>query len=331
MTAYKCGGSRARNVALLFGCLALPFSTIDPASAQDWPARSVAVVVPLGAGSASDIMARVVSDQLSRQLNRTFVVENRPGAGGTIATEMAARAAPDGYTLVMASPGHAITPSLYKLTFDAIRDFEPITLVVAVPYVVVVHPSLPVRSIKELLALARARPDELLWSSSGNGSAQHLTLELFKTLTGAKIVHVPYKGTAPGMVDLVGGRVSATSASVIATMPHVRAGRLRAIAVAGRTRTPAAPELPTIVESGVPNCEIDVWHGLLAPAGTPRVIIARLHNETVKVLARPETKQRLLAAGFDPIGDPPEKFAAYLKAEVAKWAKVVREANIRID
>lgn len=321
--------THAMRLACLLCFSAMFASTL--ASAQAYPRKPIRLVVPLGAGGGVDTSSRLIGDKLAEALGQPVVIENRPGAGGTIATEIVARAAPDGHTLVMASPGHTITPSLYKLTFDAVRDFEPITLVVTVPYVIVVHPSLPVRSMKEFLALARSHPNELLWSSSGNGGAQHLTMELLKAMTGAQITHVPYKGTGPAMADLVGGRVSATSASVPATLPHIHAKRLRALAVAGRTRTPAAPDLPTVAEAGVPGFEIDVWHGLLAPAGTPREIVQRLHAETVKALSRDDVKQRMRAGGFDIIGDPPEKFGAFLKVEVAKWAKVVREANIRID
>ena len=318
------------RAAALVCCLLLSTLTAG-AAGEPYPSRPIRLIVPLGPGGGVDTSARLIGEKLSEAWGQRVVIENRPGAGGTIATELVARAAPDGYTLVMASPGHAITPSLYKLSFDAVRDFAPITLIVTVPYVVVVHPSLPVRSVKELLALARAHPNELLWSSSGNGSAQHLTLELLKMMTGVKITHVPYKGTAPGMIDLIGGRVSVTSASAVATMPHVKAGRLRALAVAGRTRSHVAPELPTVAESGIAGFEIDVWHGAMAPAATPNEIVAKLHGEFVKILARPDVKDRMLAVGFDPIGDPPDKFAAYLRAEVVKWSKVVRQAAIRID
>lgn len=316
------------TLAVLLGVCIPPAGRV---LAQAYPARPIKIVVPLGPGGGVDTSARLVGQKLSEALGQQVVIENRPGAGGTIATAIVARAAPDGYTLVMASPGHVITPSLYKLSFDAIRDFAPITLIVTVPNVVVVHPSLPVRSIKELLALAKARPGELLWSSSGNGSAQHLTLELVKMMTGVKITHVSYKGTAPGMTDLIGGRVSVTSASAVATMPHVKAGRLRALAVAGRSRAQVAPQLPTVAESGIPGFEIDVWHGAMAPAATPPDIVAKLYSEFVKMLAQPDMKERMLAVGFEPVGDPPDKFAAFLRVEVEKWSKVVRQADIRID
>jgi len=314
----------------------LALSMVGPMSggyahAQAYPAKPIRLIVPFGPGGGVDQSSRIIGEKLGEVLGQRVVIENRPGAGGTIATEMAARAAADGHTLVMASPGHTITPHLYKLSFDAIRDFTPVTLILTVPYVVVVHPSMPIRNVKTLLALARSHPDEILWSSSGNGSAQHLALELLKMMTGVKITHVPYKGTAPGMLDLVGGRVSASAASVVATMPHIRAGRLRAIAVAGRTRTPTVPEIPTVAESGVPGYEIDVWHGLLAPSGTPPAIVDRLNTEVLKILARPDVKARMDASGFDIIGDPPAKFAGYLDSETQKWGKVVREAKIRID
>lgn len=301
------------------------------AIAQVYPAKPVRLLVPLGPGGGVDTSSRLVGQKLSEMWAQPVLIENRPGAGGTIATEVVARSAPDGHTLVMASPGHTLTPSLYKLSYDAVRDFAPVTLVLFVPYVIVVHPSLPVRSVQELLALARSHPDELLWATSGNGSAQHLALELLKMQTGVRITHVPYKATQPGLTDLIGGRVSVSSASTAATLPHVRAGRLRALAVTGRTRSQAAPELPTVAQAGVPGFELDVWHGVMAPAATPKEIITRIHGDIIKVLAQPDVKERMLAVGFEPVGDPPERFAAYVRAEVAKYAKLVREAGIRID
>lgn len=303
----------------------------SPAAVQAYPARPIRLIVPLGPGGGVDTSARLIGQKLSEALGQQVVIENRPGAGGTIATELVARAAPDGYTLVMASNSHAITPSLYKLSFDAVRDFTPITLAVLAPYVLAVHPSLPVRSVKELIGFAKAHPNEILFSSSGNGSAQHLALELLKMTTATKIMHVPYKGTAPAMTDLIAGRVSMTAASVPATMPHVNAGRLRALAVLGRVRSQVVPQLPTVGEAGVPGCEIDVWQGTMAPAGTPKEIVAKLHAETARILARPEVKERMLAVGLEPVGDPPEQFATYVRAEVVKWAKVIQQAGIRID
>jgi tripartite-type tricarboxylate transporter receptor subunit TctC len=259
------------------------------------------------------------------------VAENRPGAGGTIATELVARAAPDGYTLLMTSMGHAITPAIYKLPYDNIKDFAPISLFVQSPSVLAVHPSLPVKSVKELIAFTRARPNEILFSSSGNGSGQHLAMELLNRMTGIQLVHVPYKGTAPSILDLVAGRVSVTSASAISTLPHVRSGRLRALAVASAKRSPSAPELPTVAEAGVPGFAVDQWYGLFAPAKTPREIVTRLHGEIAKLVAQPQAKERLLSMGLDPVGMPPDEFTAYLKTETVKWGKLVREADIKAN
>jgi tripartite-type tricarboxylate transporter receptor subunit TctC len=296
-----------------------------------YPTRPIRLVVPLAAGGGVDTSARIIGQKLGETLGQQVVIENRPGAGGTIGTEIVARAAPDGYTLVMASPSHAITPSLYKLSFDPIKDFTPITLAVIAPYILAVHPSLPVRSVKELIAFARARPDQLLWCSSGNGSAPHLALELFKMMTGTQMMHIPYKGTGPCITDLIAGRVSVTAASVPSTMPHVNAGRLRGLAVGSRARSQIAPQFPTVAESGVPGYEIDVWHATMAPAGVPKNIVARLHADTARIIAQPEVRERMLAAGVEPVGDAPEKFAAYLTDEVAKWSKVIQKAGIRID
>lgn len=301
------------------------------AIAQTYPAKPIRLIVPLAPGGGVDTTGRLIGQKLTDAWGQPVVIENRPGGGGTIATEMAARAMPDGYTLVIVSSAHAITPSLYKLSYDAVGDFKPITLVVLAPFVLVAHPSLPVRSVKELIALAKARPNQLLWASSGNGSPGHLAMELLKMMTGVQIVHVPYKGTAPGITDLIGGRVSVNSATVVSTMPHVSAGRLRALAVLSGKRSQAAPQLPTVAEAGVPGYEIDVWYGIMAPAKTPKEIIAKLHDETARILAQPEVKERMLAIGLEPVGSPPGRFAEYLRAEVAKWAKVIRVAGIRID
>jgi tripartite-type tricarboxylate transporter receptor subunit TctC len=324
----SCSVSKALRLLMV---PAMMTAALVDATAQGYPNRPIKIIVPLGAGGGVDTTARVVGQKLSEAFGQPVVIENRPGAGGTIATELVARAAPDGYTLVMASPGHTITPSLYKLSFDALKDFSPVTLILTTPYVVVVHPSLPVRSMKELVALGKAKPGELLWSSAGNGSAQHLTMELINMLGGSQLTHVAYKGTGPGMTDLIAGRISASSASVVSTLPHVKAGRLRALAVTGRSRSQVVPELPTVAEAGVKGFEMDVWHGAIAPAGTPADVVNRLHAEISRIIAQPETRDRLLGSGFETIGDGPEKFSRYLAAEVDRWAKVVTRAKIRID
>ncbi len=296
-----------------------------------YPVKPIRIVVALAAGGGVDTSARMLGQKYTEAWGQQVVAENRPGAGGTIATEIVARAAPDGHTLLMTSMGHTITPAMYKLSYDNIKDFSPISLFVQSASVLSVHPSLPVKTVKELLAFAKAKPNELLFSSSGNGSGQHLTVEMLNRMAGLQLVHVPYKGTAPSILDLVAGRVSGSAASAISTMPHVRAGRLRALAITGAKRSPSAPQLPTIAESGVPGFALDQWYGLLAPAGTPKEIVTRLNAEIVKMTLDPAAKERLMTMGLDPIGSTPEAFAAYLQTETVKWGKLVRDAGIRAN
>lgn len=297
----------------------------------NYPVKPIRIVIALAAGGGVDTSGRILGQKFTEAWGQQVVAENRPGAGGTIATEVVARAAPDGYTLLMTSMGHAITPAIYKLSFDTIRDFAPISLFVQSASVLSVHPSLPVKSVKELVALARARPNEILFSSSGSGSGQHLTVEMLNRMAGLQLVHIPYKGTAPSILDLVAGRVSVSAASAISTMPHVRAGRLRALAITGAKRSPSVPALPTIAEAGVPGFALDQWYSLFAPAGTPKEIVVKLYGEIAKTVADPATKERLLAMGLDPVGSPPDEFTAYLKTETVKWGKLVREAGIRAN
>ncbi|HTP96505.1 MAG TPA: tripartite tricarboxylate transporter substrate binding protein [Burkholderiales bacterium] len=319
----------ARSIAALlaFALLGSP----QQAGAQQYPSKPIRIVCALAPGGGVDTTSRLIGQKLTDAWGQPVVVENRPGAGGTIAAEIVAHSAPDGYTLLMDSSGHAIAPSVYKLSYDAIKSFAPISLEVYAPSVLVVHPSLPVHSVKELLAFARERPDQLLFSSAGNGSPQHLALELLKLMTGVKIVHVPYKGTAPSMTDLIGGRVSASAASTVSTMPHVRAGRLRALAVISGKRSLGVPELPTVAEAGVPGYAVDTWYGLFAPAGTPKEVVAQIYQESAKALALPEIKDKLLASGLEPVGSPPGEFTPYVRAEVEKWGKVIRQAGVKIN
>jgi len=296
-----------------------------------YPTKPIRMIVALAAGGGVDTSGRILGQKFTDAWGQQVVADNRPGAGGTIATEIVARATPDGYTLLMSSMGHAITPALYKLSYDAIRDFAPISLFVQSPSVMAVHPSLPVKSVKELIAFAKPRPGEILFSSSGSGSGQHLAMELLNRMAGLQLVHIPYKGTAPSILDLVAGRVSITSASAISTMPHVRAGRLRALAVSSAKRSPSVPELPTVAEAGIPGFAVDQWYGLFAPAGTPKEIVAKLYGEIAKTVAHAPTRERLLAMGLDPVGAPPDEFTAYLKTETVKWGKLVHEAGIRAN
>lgn len=299
--------------------------------AAGYPAKPIRMVIALAPGGGVDTSGRLLGQKFTDAWGQQVVAENRAGAGGTIASEVVARAAPDGYTLLMQSMGHAITPALYKLSYDTIKDFAPISLFVQSPSILAVHPSLPVKSVKELITFTKAHPDEILFSSSGNGSGQHLAMELLNRMAGLQLVHIPYKGTAPSILDLVAGRVSVTSASAISTMPHVRAGRLRALAVSSAKRSPSVPELPTVAEAGIPGFAVDQWYALFAPAGTPKEIVAKLYGEIAKAVAQADTRERLLAMGLDPVGMPPDEFTAYLKTETVKWGKLVREAGIRAN
>jgi tripartite-type tricarboxylate transporter receptor subunit TctC len=318
-----------KNIGL---CYLVLTASIGLCQAQTpYPVKPIRLVVALAAGGGVDTSGRMLGQKFTEAWGQQVVAENRPGAGGTIATEVVARAAPDGHTLLMTSMGHTITPAMYKLSYDNIKDFAPISLFVQSASVLSVHPSLPVKNVKELIAFAKAKPNELLFSSSGNGSGQHLAVEMLNRMAGLQLVHVPYKGTAPSILDLVAGRVSGSAASAISTMPHVRAGRLRALAVTGAKRSPSVPSLPTVAEGGIPGFALDQWYGLLAPAGTPKDIVARLNAEIVRMTADPAAKERLLAMGLDPVGSTPEAFTAYLQTETVKWGKLVREAGIRAN
>jgi tripartite-type tricarboxylate transporter receptor subunit TctC len=317
--------------AVVFLLMVVSAGVCRAQDAAGYPAKSIRIIIALAPGGGVDTSGRLLGQKFTEAWGQQTVAENRAGAGGTIATELVARAAPDGYTLLMQSMSHAITPALYKLNYDTIRDFAPISLFVQSPSVLSVHPSLPVKDVKGLIAFAKAHPDEILFSSSGSGSGQHLAMELLNRLAGLKLVHVPYKGTAPSILDLVAGRVSVTSASAISTMPHVRNGRLRALAVSSARRSPSVPELPTVAEAGIPGFAVDQWYALFAPAGTPREIVAKLYGEIAKAVAQADTRERLLAMGLDPVGMPPDEFSAYLKSETVKWGNLVRTAGIRAN
>ncbi len=302
------------------------------ASAQtNYPVKPIRMVIALAPGGGVDTSGRMLGQRFTDAWGHAVVSENRPGAGGSIATEQVARAAPDGYTLLMTSMGHAIIPAMYKLPFDTVKDFAPISLFVQSPSVLAVHPSLPVKSVKELVALTKARPNEILFSSSGSGSGQHLAMELLNRMAGIALVHVPYKGTAPSITDIVGGRISVTAASAISTMPHVRSGRLRGLAVCAAKRSTSVPELPTVAEAAIPGFAVDQWYALFAPAGTPREVVVKLQGEIAKMVADRPTRDRLLSMGLDPVGSAPDDFAAYVKTETVKWGKLVREAGIKAN
>jgi tripartite-type tricarboxylate transporter receptor subunit TctC len=289
-------------------------------------------MVGAGSGGGVDTISRIVGQRLDELWRQQVVVENRPGAGGAVASELVAKSPPDGYTLLTLSISYAVIPASHKnLGYDPIRDFTPVAVLVNGPNIIVVHPSLPVKSVKDLIALAKARPGQLTYASSGNGGAANLALEAFKLATGTDIVHIPYKGTAPGVIDLIAGRISLTSAAVVSALEYVKQGKLRALATVGAKRAGAAPDLPTVAESGVPGYAVDVWYAMFAPAAVPRQVLAQLNGEIIKILYAPEMKARLAVIGLEPAAEPLDKTNAYLKSEVAKWMKVVTAAKITAE
>lgn len=306
---------------------------VGTAAAQTWPVKPLRMILPFPPGGTTDILGRLAAQKLSEALGQQVVPDNRPGAAGNIGTELVAKAPPDGYMLLTA-PGSTLTihPSLYpKLGFDPLRDFAPITTLAAVPNALVVHPSLPVRTVKELVALARARPGQLNYASTGAGQSTHLSMELFKTMAAVKITHIPYKGSAPAVTDLLGGHVSLMFDNMPSALPHIKANKLRALAVSSPKRSPVAPEIPTVAESGMPGFEVSVWFSVLAPAGTPRDIVERLNRILVKALGAADVRERVLSQGAEPIGNTPEEFTALMKRDLVKWAKVVKDADIKLE
>jgi tripartite-type tricarboxylate transporter receptor subunit TctC len=305
----------------------------QPAYAQTWPNRPIRMVVPFPAAGTTDIVARAVAAEIGKSLGQQVIVDNRPGAGGNIGSDLVAKAAPDGYTIVMGTVGtHAINVTLYsKLPYDAVKDFAPVTLVASVPNVLEVNPSLPVNTVGELIAYAKANPGKLNFASSGNGTSIHLSGELFKSMTGIQMLHIPYKGSAPAITDLIAGQANLMFDNLPSSIGHIKGGQLRAIAVTTLTRSPALPDVPTINESGVPGYEASSWFGVLAPAGTPKEIVGRLHDEIVKALKTPALRKNLQNQGAEPVGDTPEEFAAHIQSEIAKWAKVVKQSGAHVD
>ena len=303
------------------------------AFAQAYPNHSIRLVVPFPAGGTTDILARDVAKKLTDTLGQSVVVDNRPGAGGNIGADLVAKAPPDGYTLLMGTVGtHAINPSLYaKMPYDHIKDFVPVVLVAGVPNVLVVNPSVPVNSVADLIKLAKSKPGAINFASSGSGTSIHLSGELFKTMTGVDMTHVPYKGSSPALTDLMGGQVQIMFDNLPSSLALIKSGKLRAVAVTSLKRAPALPDVPTVSESGVPGFEASSWFGILAPAGTPAPIVAKLNAEVNKWLQSPEGKEQLLAQGAEVAGGPPEQFVAHIRAETDKWAKVVKASGAKVD
>ena len=298
-----------------------------------YPTRPIRFVVPFAPGGNADTVSRTAGQKVAESIGQQVVIDNRSGANGNIGMEIVARAAPDGYTIVLGYIANvAIAPSLVsKLPYDPIKDYAPITLLATAPNILVVHASVPARTLKELIALSKAKPKSINFSSAGVASVGHLTGELFNTVTGSDFQHVPYKGSAQGVIDLVAGQIQMLIGGMSSVMPHIKAGRLRAIAVTGAQRSPAMPDVPTVAESLLPGFEATAWYGALAPAATPRPIVTRLHGEFAKALALPEVKQRLENLGYQIVASPPDDFAAYIKTEIAKWAKVVKASGAKAE
>jgi tripartite-type tricarboxylate transporter receptor subunit TctC len=315
--------------------IAASLAASSAALAQDagnYPQKPVRFIVPFAAGGGVDIVARAVAGRLGEIFGQQVIVDNRGGGGTIIGTELGARAAPDGYTLLFGSTTLAINPSLRtKLPYDTLKDLVPVTQASFQAYVLAVHPSVPAKNVKEFIALAKAKPDTLTYGSPGIGSGSHLVAEFFALSTGVKTVHVPYKGSSPAMADLIGGQIQFTYGTILAVYPQVRNGKIRPLAVSSVRRTSVMPEVPTIAEAGVPRFDATSWNGVLVPAGTPRPIINRIHQGVVRALQAPDVKERLTGDGAEPVGSTPEQFAAFIRAEMAKWSKVIKAAGIKAE
>lgn len=302
------------------------------ALSQGYPTKPIRIVVPFAPGGSSDTITRIVAQKLAGTLGQSVVIDNRSGAGGNIGAELVAKATPDGYSLMTVVGGHAINVTLYKkLSYDLMNDFDPVIHMVTVTGILVVHPALPVKSVKELIALAKARPGELNFASAGAGTVVHLAGELFKSMAGVDIVHVPYRGSGPALAALLGGEIPLMFPNVPGTIGHVQAGRLRVLAVNSAQRSPLLPDVPTVAEAGIPGYEASTWFGVLAPAGTPKNVVSKLNTEIARVLKAPEMVDALNREGAVAVGGPPEQFGSFIRAEIEKWGKVVRATGLRVD
>jgi len=315
----------------LFSSIALAGTLISTLALAQYPGKPIRFILPFP-GGATDFLGRVVGQKLSEAVGQPVVIDNRPGAGGNLGIELAAKAAPDGYTIVMVAPNVAISPSLYRsLSYDPVKDFAAITPVATVPMVIITHPGVPANTLKEFIALAKAKPGQLNYGSGGNGTSLHLAGELFKIIAGVNIVHVPYKGASVAMNDVIGGRLESLFIGIPAPAPHVKAGRLRALAVLAPKRSPVLPDVPTAAEAGLPGLDVTTWYGVLAPARTPKEIITRLNREIVTIMNSADTKERLAVVAAEPSTSSPEAFSAYIKQEIAKWGKIVRAAGLQAN
>jgi len=324
---FKC------RTELLFGLAVFSlttFATAQPAAYPDKPIRIVVAYTPAG---ATDILARTVGQKLTEAWGQSVIIDNRPGANGNIGTEYAAKATADGYTLLMVTAGtHGINPGLYrKLGFDAVKDFAAVSLVAMVPNILVVNNAVPAKDLKEFIAYVKANPGKFNYGSPGTGSTAHLSMELFKTMTGTQMVHIPYKGSAGVLADLIGGQIVVTMDNMPPYVPQVKAAKIRALAVSTNHRSPAVPDVPTVAEAGVPGYDSGAWFGLVAPANTPKEIVNKLSRETARILKLPDVSARLSDLGAEPVGGTPEQFSAHIKSEIAKWAKVIKDANVELQ
>lgn len=321
------------NLLMPVALLAASVLSLPVQAATAFPTKPIRIIVAYTPAGTTDILARAVGQKMSEAWGQPVIIDNRPGANGNIGTEVAARAVPDGHSLVMATAGtHGINVSLYrKLNWHPVKDFVPVSLTAMVPNIMVVNNSLPVKNVKEFIAHVKANPGKLSYGSPGNGSTAHLSMELFKTMTGSNIVHIPYKGSAGVLADVMGGQIAVTIDNMPPYVPQVRAGKIRALAVSTAKRSSAMPDLPTIAEAGVPGYEAGAWFGLLAPAGTPKAIVMRLSAENARILKLPDVSKRISELGADPVGSTPEEFVALIQSEIAKWAKVIKDANVELQ
>ena len=308
-------------------------ASMQPLLAQDYPAKTIRIIVPYTPGGTADLLARTMGQKMAAGLGQQIIIDNRPGAGGNIGADLAAKSAPDGYTILLGTVAtHAINPNLYpNMPYDANKDFAPIILIATLPNLLVVNPSTPVKNVKELIALAKAKPGELAFASAGNGTSQHLSGELFKKMTGTDMIHIPYKGSAPAVTDLIGGQVQLMFDNISSSLPHVRAGKLRALAVTGPRRSPVLPDLPTVSEAGVPGFSITSWFALFAPAGTPAKILIRLNKEAAKAIASKDLQQQWMGQGLEPAGGTADQLADFRRVEAIKWEKIVRDSGARVE
>ncbi len=327
----SCSPSR-RMLTAVFAMAVAGLVSAGEAGAQKWPEKTVRIVTPFAPGGGTDFFARLLAQRLSETLGQQFIVDNRPGAGSTIGTEYVAKSPADGYTFLMTSSSFSVNPALYpKLRYDSIKDLAPVTMVVSVPHVIVVHPSLPVKNVQELVKLAKSKPGELRYSTAGQGSAIHLAGALFAEVTKTDLVQLPYKGSPPAVIAVIGGEAALMFSTIETVMPTIRSGRLKALAVSTRERSPMLPNVPTVIESGFKDYEVIGWFGLFAPAGTPAAIVDQLRSEVAKALAVPEIRDRMINEGAKPVGDTPAEFGRFVRDEIARWTKIIQQAGIKLD